>query len=92
MEQDLAVDLGKNSIRVLKIVMGFLLKFKKNNQISKLDELIFKLKNVPKMTAILGISTEDKPLGIRITSSECPHILIAGTTGSGKQLYSDHFG
>lgn len=85
LEQDLAVDLGKNSIRVFKNSNGIFIEVpRKNNQISKLDELIFKLKNVPKMTAILGISTEGKPLGIRITSSECPHILIAGTTGSGK--------
>ena len=85
LEQDIAVDLGKNSIRVFKNSNGIFIEVpRESSQISKLDELIFKLKNVPKMTAILGISTEGKPLGIRITSSECPHILIAGTTGSGK--------
>ena len=85
LEQDIAVDLGKNSIRVFKNSNGIFIEVpRESSQISKLDELIFKLKNVPKMTAILGISTEGKPLGIKITSSECPHILIAGTTGSGK--------
>lgn len=35
-------------------------------------------------TALLGITTEGVPLLIRLGSPDAPHILIAGTTGSGK--------
>lgn len=34
--------------------------------------------------ALLGLSDEGVPLLLRITSPEVPHVLIAGTTGSGK--------
>lgn len=38
----------------------------------------------PPYTALLGLATDGAPLLIRLTSPQVAHILIAGTTGSGK--------
>lgn len=39
---------------------------------------------VPPMTAVLGMDQEGAPLLLRLTSPNVAHVLIAGTTGSGK--------
>lgn len=38
----------------------------------------------PAITAVLGIDDKGSPLLLRLTSSKVVHVLIAGTTGSGK--------
>lgn len=40
--------------------------------------------DVPPCTAVLGISEDGAPLLIRLPSPDVAHILVAGTTGSGK--------
>jgi len=42
------------------------------------------LRNVPPVTAVLGIADDGVPLLIRLPSPDVAHILVAGTTGSGK--------
>ncbi len=42
------------------------------------------LPRYPLYTALLGLATDGAPLLIRLTSPQVTHILIAGTTGSGK--------
>lgn len=51
-----------------------------------LPNLCKKLPNVPSLTAILGIDAEGAPLLLRLPSPEVAHVLIAGTTGSGKTV------
>jgi S-DNA-T family DNA segregation ATPase FtsK/SpoIIIE len=41
---------------------------------------------IPPMTATLGLSEDGTPLLIRLPSPDVAHILVAGTTGSGKTM------
>lgn len=50
----------------------------------RLLPLCQQLKSVPSHTAILGLEDNGTPLLLRITAPEVAHVLIAGTTGSGK--------
>ena len=43
-----------------------------------------KLPQMPKQSAILGLDAEGLPLLLRLPSPDVAHVLIAGTTGSGK--------
>ncbi|MBU0492991.1 MAG: DNA translocase FtsK [Chloroflexi bacterium] len=40
--------------------------------------------NVPRETALLGLDEEGQVLGLRLSSPDVAHVLVAGTTGSGK--------
>jgi len=42
--------------------------------------------NIPLVTAILGLAEDGAPLLIRLPSPDVAHILVAGTTGSGKTV------
>ncbi len=41
---------------------------------------------IPPVTAVLGLSEDGAPLLIRLPSPDVAHILVAGTTGSGKTM------
>jgi S-DNA-T family DNA segregation ATPase FtsK/SpoIIIE len=46
--------------------------------------LVRGLRAVPPVTAVLGLADDGAPLLIRLPSPDVAHILVAGTTGSGK--------
>lgn len=50
----------------------------------RLDRLCQQLSDVPRQSAVLGLDDEGKPLLLRFPSPEVAHVLVAGTTGSGK--------
>ncbi|HEY66484.1 MAG TPA: DNA translocase FtsK [Caldilineae bacterium] len=50
----------------------------------KLLSLCQRLKRVPPLTAVLGIDDAGVPLLLKIPSPDVVHVLIAGTSGSGK--------
>jgi S-DNA-T family DNA segregation ATPase FtsK/SpoIIIE len=50
----------------------------------RLMPLLRGLRNVPPVTAVLGIADDGVPILIRLPSPDVAHILVAGTTGSGK--------
>jgi len=50
----------------------------------RLIPLLWGMRNVPPVTAVLGIADDGVPLLIRLPSPDVAHILVAGTTGSGK--------
>ena len=50
----------------------------------RLMPLLHGLRNVPPVTAVLGIADDGVPILIRLPSPDVAHILVAGTTGSGK--------
>ncbi|MEM7030327.1 MAG: DNA translocase FtsK [Chloroflexota bacterium] len=50
----------------------------------RFSKLINQINDVPKQSAVLGIDEEGMPLMLRLPSPEVAHVLIAGTTGSGK--------
>jgi S-DNA-T family DNA segregation ATPase FtsK/SpoIIIE len=50
----------------------------------RLLPLVARLREVPRQTAVLGLDEEGVPLLLRLPSPEVGHVLVAGTTGSGK--------
>lgn len=52
----------------------------------RLLPLCSRLNNVPPVTALLGVDQEGTPLLLRLNSPDVVHVLIAGTTGSGKTV------
>ncbi len=42
--------------------------------------------NIPPITAVLGLAEDGAPLLIRLPSPDVAHVLVAGTTGSGKTV------
>jgi len=50
----------------------------------RLLPLCQRLQTVPAATAVLGVEGSGTPLLLRLTSPDVAHILVAGTTGSGK--------
>jgi len=49
-----------------------------------LRPLLHGLRDVPPVTAVLGLAEDGIPLLIRLASPDVAHVLVAGTTGSGK--------
>ena len=45
-----------------------------------------KAQQVPRVTALLGVDEEGEPLFLRLDSPDVAHVLVAGTTGSGKTV------
>lgn len=50
----------------------------------RLLPLCQRLATVPPVTAVLGVEGNGTPLLLRLTSPDVAHVLVAGTTGSGK--------
>jgi len=50
----------------------------------RLMPLLRQLRDVPRVTAVLGLADDGAPLLIRLPSPDVAHVLVAGTTGSGK--------
>jgi S-DNA-T family DNA segregation ATPase FtsK/SpoIIIE len=50
----------------------------------RLLPLCQQLEGIPPATAVLGVDTNGAPLLLRLTAPDVAHLLIAGTTGSGK--------
>jgi len=52
----------------------------------RLQALSGRLDGVPRETALLGLDEEGQVLGLRLSSPDVAHVLVAGTTGSGKTV------
>jgi S-DNA-T family DNA segregation ATPase FtsK/SpoIIIE len=84
---DLALALRVPHLSVGRSTQGIILSF--NNpqpQKVKLKTLIEQVVPVPASTLVLGLSDDGVPLLARLSSPEVAHILISGTTGSGKSV------
>ncbi len=83
--EELAMALGVASVRVRR----------KNGQLEvevpredparvTLQSVLKRVTDIPPTTAVLGLDEDGVPLLLRLSSPEVAHVLIAGTTGSGK--------
>lgn len=54
--------------------------------IVKLMAIMRRLKRLPQGSMVLGVDEEGAPLLVRLTSPDVAHILVAGSTGSGKTV------
>lgn len=85
--EDLALALRVTHLSVDRNKEGIVLAF--NNptpQKVKIQSLIEQVVPVPASTMILGITDDGVPLLARLASPDVAHVLIAGTTGSGKSV------
>ncbi len=51
-----------------------------------LEKLLKRVGRVPPVTALLGLDVDGLPLLLRVDSPDVTHVLVAGTTGSGKTV------
>jgi S-DNA-T family DNA segregation ATPase FtsK/SpoIIIE len=85
LSEELALRLGAQRVRVSR--QGPTLQIdvpREDGQVVRLLNLCRRLDDVPKQTAILGMDETGTPLLLRLPSPEVAHVLVAGTTGSGK--------
>ena len=85
LSEELALRLGAQRVRISR--QGPALQVdvpREDGQVVRLMNLCRRLKEIPKQTAILGMDETGTPLLLRLPSPEVAHVLIAGTTGSGK--------
>jgi len=84
---DLALALQVQSVKVSRGQFGAVLEFPNPNpQTVTLQSLLEAHGALPVGTAVLGITANNTPLSARLASPDVAHILIAGTTGSGKSV------
>jgi len=55
-------------------------------QLDEEDAGAYGSSNIPPATAVLGLAEDGTPLLIRLPSPDVAHVLVAGTTGSGKTV------
>ncbi|MDF1514907.1 MAG: DNA translocase FtsK [Anaerolineae bacterium] len=84
---DLALALRVPNLTVDRSREGIVLAFNnpKPHKV-KLKKLIEQVVPVPASTVVLGITDDGVPLLARLSSPDVAHVLIAGTTGSGKSV------
>jgi S-DNA-T family DNA segregation ATPase FtsK/SpoIIIE len=85
LSEEIALRLGAQGVRVSRQGPAIQVDVpRQDGQVVRLLNLCRRLKEMPKQTAILGLSESGVPLLLRLTSPEVAHVLVAGTTGSGK--------
>ncbi len=85
--EEIALALGVASARVARQGGNLFLQVPRSSpQPVRLLDLQRRLSRVPPDTAILGMDETGTPLLLRLPSPEVSHVLIAGTTGSGKTV------
>jgi S-DNA-T family DNA segregation ATPase FtsK/SpoIIIE len=85
--EDLALALRVPQLRVNSGVEGIVLSFPNPQPRGvRLLGLVEEVVPVPVSTTVLGLTEEGAPLLARLASPDVAHILVAGTTGSGKSV------
>jgi DNA segregation ATPase FtsK/SpoIIIE, S-DNA-T family len=85
LSEELALRLGAQGVRVSRHGAAIQIDVpREDGQVVRLLGLCRRLKEIPKQTAILGLDETGVPLLLRLPSPEVAHVLVSGTTGSGK--------
>jgi S-DNA-T family DNA segregation ATPase FtsK/SpoIIIE len=85
LSEELAVALGSPDVHIARDEAGLAVEMPRPDaEPVQLLALLDGLAAIPPLTACLGLSQDGRPLLIRLPSAEVAHILVAGTTGSGK--------
>ena len=85
LSEELALRLGAPQVRIARQGASVQIDVpRQDGQVVRLLNLCRRLKEVPKQTAVLGLDESGVPLLLRLPSPEVAHVLVAGTTGSGK--------
>src|SRR5512137_376858 len=85
LSEELALRLGADRVRVSRQGASVQVDVpREDGQVVRLFSLCRRLKEIPKQTAVLGMDESGVPLLLRLPSTDVAHVLVAGTTGSGK--------
>jgi S-DNA-T family DNA segregation ATPase FtsK/SpoIIIE len=85
LSEELALRLGAQRVRITRQGPAVQIDVpREDGQVVRLLNLCQGLSEVPKQSAILGLDETGLPLLLRLPSPEVAHVLVAGTTGSGK--------
>ncbi len=85
LSREIALALGAPQVRITAQDGSIRIEIPRNDpQPVKLLPLLSRLPNIPIGTATLGLADDGAPLLLRLPSPDVAHVLIAGTTGSGK--------
>ncbi len=85
LSEELALRLGAQGVRISRRGAAVQVDVpREDGQVVRLLNLCRGLTEVPQQTAILGMDETGMPLLLRLPSPEVAHVLVAGTTGSGK--------
>jgi S-DNA-T family DNA segregation ATPase FtsK/SpoIIIE len=85
LSEEIALWLGSRGVRIQR--QGGRLHIevpREESDMVRLLPLMARLRDVPRQTAVLGLDDGGVPLLLRLPSPEVCHVLVAGTTGSGK--------
>ena len=85
LSEEVALRLGVQTVRVSRQGAAVHIEVPRADaQTVHLTQLCRQLAEIPRQSAILGMDEAGLPLLLRLSSPEVAHVLIAGTTGSGK--------
>jgi S-DNA-T family DNA segregation ATPase FtsK/SpoIIIE len=85
LSEELAMALGADDVRVARDGESIAVEVPRADaEPVRLLPLLRSLTALPTLTACLGITDDGRPLLLRLPSADVAHVLVAGTTGSGK--------
>ena len=87
LSEEIALRLGSGGVRVRR--QGSTVQVdvpREDGETVRLLPLAARLREIPPQTAVLGLDEQGVPLLLRLPSPEVGHVLVAGTTGSGKTV------
>jgi len=85
LSEEIALRLDAPSVRIARQGAAIHIEVPRANpQTVHLLQLNQQLGQIPRQTAVLGLDETGLPLLLRLSSPEVAHVLVAGTTGSGK--------
>ena len=83
--EEIALALGKREARIYRQAGGIHVEVPHDSpEAVRLLPLCQRIEHVPPVTAVLGVEQDGTPLLLRLPAPDVAHVLIAGTTGSGK--------
>ena len=85
LSEEIALRLGSGGVRVRRQGSRVQVEVpREDGEVVRLLPLAARLGEIPRQAAVLGLDEEGVPLLLRIPSPEVGHVLVCGTTGSGK--------
>ena len=85
LQADIALAVGNSNVRIAQSGTHLAIQIaRESREPVRLSNLLDQLGDVPRYTAVLGLSEDGAPLLARLSAPDVGHMLIAGTTGSGK--------
>jgi S-DNA-T family DNA segregation ATPase FtsK/SpoIIIE len=85
LSEELAMALGADDVRVARDGESIAVEVPRTDaEPVRLLPLLRNVPSLPALTACLGITDDGRPLLLRLPSADVAHVLVAGTTGSGK--------